>query len=163
NYVSVMNYQHAYGIPQTDPNGGQDFDGSGTGSGYITDYSPPRFMTPAGLTRGPAPLASLVESSLHESTVLASVDPANPLLFTNGKGALVQSPLNGDINKDGSPDGVDWTGNGNTTDGAGLAVNIDNSGGVLVACANTTIQSTPMTGHDDWSNLSLAFGQFGDS
>ena len=63
NYVSTMNYDSAFGILRA-------------GGGMILDYSPPRINL-NGATRGNAPLANLVESSLNETVSLDAGDVSN--------------------------------------------------------------------------------------
>ena len=138
NFVSVMNYDNQFRINQA-------------GGGRIIDYSPPRF---AG-GRGIAPLATLVENSLNEATILDNTDATNQFVFVNSTGAKVRSQLN-------QP--VDWNGDGDTNDSS-LAVNIDTSSaatGQPAACTNGSSTDT-LNGHDDWSNIVLNFRPFGDS
>lgn len=172
NYVSIMNYDHQPGIPQPGGVGGQDLDGDGIGDGVIIDFSPPRYHVPAGMGRAPAPFQSLVEMTLSEGVVLAGNDRANRMIFVNADGAKVTAAVNGDFDSDGPGDGngnmlgdgVDWDDSGDTM-GSGLAVNIDTSsmGGTPVDCTNTLIDTNAMTGYDDWANISLGFGHFGDA
>jgi len=144
NFVSVMNYDNQFGIRQV-------------GGGTILDFSPPRF---AG-GRGVAPLPTLSENNLDESMILDSTDGSNRFVFTNPNGRKVQSALN---------QRVDWNSDGDTTD-SGLTGNIDTADDNDTAdtsddsparCANSASNST-LTGHDDWTRISLPFRQFGDS
>jgi uncharacterized repeat protein (TIGR01451 family) len=137
NYVSVMNYDNQFGINQA-------------GGGTIFDYSPPRF---AG-GRGSVPTVNLVENNLNEATILDAVDATNRFVFTNLGGLKVQNPMNA---------GADWNGDGDTADNP-VTVNIDTNatGGGPAACANNATNSS-LTPFDDWTNISLAFRQFGDS
>lgn len=174
NYVSIMNYDHRPGIFQVGGVGGQDLDGDGVEDGVIIDYSPPRYATPAGLTRTAAPYPSLIEDTLNENLVMAANDRANRMIFVNASGDKVQAQVNGDFDNDGPGDGngnglgdgVDWDDSGDTS-GAGLTVNVDTVGGsgTPSACDNSTIRTAadPLTGYNDWFNLSLGFGHFGDA
>ncbi|MBN1312946.1 MAG: DUF11 domain-containing protein [Anaerolineae bacterium] len=145
NYVSVMNHDLQLGIPQV-------------GGGLIVDYSGPRSSSGRGL----APLLKLVENDLSEAIILDPTDLSNRFIFVNMLGQKVQSPLNGDVTGDGVVDGIDWNGDGSFT-GSTLVINIDTSdtGGHLPQCTNGSFNST-LVGHDDWSNISLPFRQFGD-
>jgi uncharacterized repeat protein (TIGR01451 family) len=155
-YVSVMNYDHQFGINQ---NGGTS----------ILDYSPPRF---AG-DRGVAPLPTVVENNLTESTILDPTDPANQFAFTNANGRKVRTPLQGmDIDGDGTIDGTDWNGDGAVTAGVLPPINVDtadNNGtpgntadDAPQACINGSSNGT-LAGSDDWTQISLQFRQFGDA
>lgn len=144
NFVSVMNYDNQFGIRQV-------------GGASILDFSPPRF---AG-GRGAAPLPTLFENNLNESMILDPTDGSNRFVYTNPNGRKVQSALN---------QRVDWNSDGDTTD-SGLTGNIDTADDNDTAdtsddsparCANSTSNST-LTGHDDWTRISLPFRQFGDS
>ena len=141
NYLSVMNYNHSFGL--------QRLDGA-----TVIDYSPPRQSSGA---RGTAPLGPLVENSLSESAVLDPADPQYLLTYTDAVRRRRQSPV-------GMP--VDWTGEGTTAPGT-VAVNIDTSGldGLPENCTNTDILTAadPLLGHDDWHAVSLPFVQFGES
>jgi hypothetical protein len=138
-YVSVMNYDLQFGIPQN-------------GGGSILDYSPPRF---AG-GRGAAPLITLDESNLDESLVLDGTDPSNRFVFVNSAGRKTQRPLNG---------ASDWNADGTPPSAPGLTINVDTSDSVSgrpSACTNNASNGT-LTGYDDWANIALSFRQFGDS
>jgi hypothetical protein len=138
NYVSVMNYDHQFGIPQA-------------GGGSIIDFSPPRF---AG-GRGAAPLGNLVENDLDDNAVLDGTDATNRFIFTDPAGRKVQAPLNL---------GVNWNSDTDPPFESNQAINVDtaNTAGNPAACANTATNST-LTGHDDWSNMRLDFRSFADS
>ncbi|MHC4443704.1 MAG: 6-bladed beta-propeller [Planctomycetota bacterium] len=152
NFVSVMNYDNQFGI-WLNGGGGQDLDGNGVPDGQIIDYSPPR--NSAG--RGVAPLSTLAEDDLDESTALDAADPDNQLIFVNDNGQKVRTGVNG---------GVDWSGDGDTND-SNISVNIDTSGtdGRPSDCTNANITQDPpgLVGSDDWSVISLGFRQFGDA
>jgi hypothetical protein len=139
NYVSVMNYDLQFGIPQN-------------GGGRVLDYSPPRFAGGHGV----APLIPLDERKLDESLVLDGTDPSNRFIFVNSRGRKSQRPLNGP---------ADWNADGTPPSASGLPVNIDTSDSVSGGPSNCTnnVLSTNLTGHDDWSNIALSFRQFGDS
>jgi hypothetical protein len=139
NYVSVMNYDLQFGIPQN-------------GGGAILDYSPPRF---AG-GRGVVPLITLDENNLDESLVLDGTDVSNRFVFVASGGGKTQRPLNG---------AADWNADGTPPSASGLPVNIDTSDSVSGGSSNCTnnVLSTNLTGHDDWANVALSFRQFGDS
>lgn len=139
NYVSVMNYDHAGGILQV-------------GGSKIIDYSPPR----VGNARGIAPLEPLDEKNLSEGTILDNSDNVNQFVFVNANGGKVRSALNL---------GIDWNGNGVVEPTlSDLDVNIDTVGqnGEPKKCLNDDLD-THMSGHDDWSRISLPFRHFGDS
>jgi uncharacterized repeat protein (TIGR01451 family) len=137
NYVSVMNYDDQFAINQA-------------GGGTILDYSPPRF---AG-GRGAVPAVNLVENNLNEATIIDGTDATNRFVFTNLGGNKVQNPTNAR---------ADWNGDGDTNDNP-LTVNIDTSdvNGNPGGCTNSATNST-LKPFDDWTNIALAFRQFGDS
>jgi hypothetical protein len=141
NYLSVMNYDH--------PEGVQRLDGS-----TVLDFSPPRQISGA---RGTAPLDDLVEQMLSESVVLDPADLQSLLVYTDAGGNKRQAPV-------GAP--VDWSGNG-VISGSPVAVNIDSAGldGLPKICKNVIIRdgTSPLTGYDDWRNISMPFIQFGES
>ena len=145
NYVSVMNYDLQFGIPQV-------------GGGTIIDYSPPR--TAAG--RGIAPLPQLNESGLDEVSesgvpvVLDPGDGSNRTVFVNCGGAKAQQNLNQSLNWNSDPDPPFET---------NLSCNIDTSdaaSGLPPACQNASSTSI-LTGYDDWTNIKIDFRQFADS
>jgi uncharacterized repeat protein (TIGR01451 family) len=150
NYLSVMNYDH--------PDGIQRLDGS-----IVLDFSPPRQTTGA---RGTAPLGDqdlgggrrgLIEQMLSETAVLDPADLQSLLVYTDPGRNKRQSRV-------GAP--VDWNGNG-VLSGGTVAVNIDNAGldGYPERCENNVIRGpdAPLTGYDDWRNISMPFIQFGES
>jgi uncharacterized repeat protein (TIGR01451 family) len=156
NYISVMNYDLQFGIPQN-------------GGAMILDYSPPRHTNGRGL----APLPTLAENSLSETMVLDPGDPSNRMVYTNANGRKAQWPVRG-ANRGGSPDfdGPDYDAdnmldtalltsgiNIDTADSRGTATTADDN---PQACLNTTTNDT-LTGHDDWSRISLPFRQFSKS
>ncbi|MEZ4570849.1 MAG: hypothetical protein R2849_11085 [Thermomicrobiales bacterium] len=137
NYLSVMNYDHQFGISQTD----------GTS---ILDYSPPRTLT----GRGTAPLPSLNEDGgLSEATVLDPTDANNRFVFTDSNGSKILNPMNM---------AADWNGDG-IVGGENLRVNISdaNDSGNPARCDNDDF--TVLEGHDDWTNISVPFRHFGDA
>lgn len=142
NYVSVMNYDLQFGIPQA-------------GGGKIYDYAPPRFSG----GRGSAPLADLEENDLDERIILDPTDSTNRTKYTDDVGRKVQTQLDVPI---------DWNGDGDTNDpptGDTLKVNIDTkdaSSGEPDDCGNGSSSRT-LTGFDDWSAISIPFRQFGDA
>ena len=156
NYISVMNYDLQFGIPQN----------VGTN---IIDYSPPRY---AG-GRGSAPLPSLVENNLLETQVLDPNDTSNRMVYTNANGRKAQWPVRGaNRNADAALEGPDYDSDGildtvavtvginlDTGDSRGTATAADDA---PPACVNAT-NNTTLVGHDDWSRISLPFRQFGDS
>ena len=147
-YVSVMDYDLQFGISQAD------------GSQAIYDYSPPRF---AG-GRGVAPLATIAENALNEGLIFDGTDPINMFAFTNANGAKVRSPVNGDVNGDGTADGVDWNGDGSFTNGSSLTVNVDTSAtsnGRPAACTNGATNSS-LDGFNDWNVVAVSFRGFED-
>ena len=83
-----------------------------------------------------------------------STDAQNRFVFVDGNGAKVQTNLN-------AP--PDWDGDGNAGENP-VTVNVDTSGtnGRPGACTNSDDDDT-LTGHDDWSRVSIRFRQFGDS
>lgn len=142
NYVSVMNYDLQFGIPQA-------------GGGAILDYSPPRHA--AG--RGTAPLATIKEDNLDDNIIFDSTDATNRFVFKSGMNR-VQNPLNTTVN---------WAGDVDPPRESDNTVNVDTS--ILAgtppvqrpaACQNSATDST-LTGHDDWSVIAIPFRQFGDS
>lgn len=138
NYVSVMNYDLQFGIPQ---------DGS---TGSIIDYSPPRF--PGG--RGVAPLPTLDENHLDETLILDPTDGSNMMVWTDDGGLKTQAPL------DEAPD---WDGGGLAI-GTDVKVNLNDDGnGENPAACDNVLASSTLTGHDDWSVVAVNFRPFGDS
>lgn len=91
NYLSVMNYDYQFGIPQVATSlQGTDFDGDSILE--ILDFSPPRHDFVDGTT-GLAPLRTgatgdLVESSLLETTVLDAFDTENMFIFSSGQAVI---------------------------------------------------------------------------
>jgi uncharacterized repeat protein (TIGR01451 family) len=118
--------------------------------GTPNEYSPPRTT----MGRGLPVLPTLREDALDESQVLDPTDDTNFLRFVDGAGQLVTSPLN---------EPVDWNGNG-VIDPVSVAVNIDTSPALAPTslCTNDSVDGV-LTGHDDWSNISLGFRQDGDA
>jgi len=148
NYVSVMNYDLQFGIPQNAGSGqGQDFDGNGTLE--ILDYSPPRF--PGG--RGAAPLQTLVESSLPEGVVLDNTDAANQLVFVRTGAGKIPWALNA---------GIDWAGDGAPPLTAPMNVNTVGLNGRPPACRNT-LMGESLDGFHDWNFISLNQRLFADA
>ena len=156
-YVSVMNYDHQFGIRRNAGVAGQDLDGNGADDGRIIDFAPPRFnaTTPGG--RGAA-LPTLAEDNLDETALLDATDAANQLAFVNDNGDKTRSALDTANNYSGDMDSSD----------TGLTVNVDTSditSGRPGDCTNATITSNPpgLQWYDDWMMVSLPFLQFGDS
>jgi uncharacterized repeat protein (TIGR01451 family) len=95
NYVSVMNYDYQFGIPQTPSSlQGDDFDGNGTLE--IIDFSPPRHDFADGLT-GLPPLrtgatADLDETALLETSVLDIFDAENMFFYTTAQPVTAALP-----------------------------------------------------------------------
>ena len=138
NYMSVMNYDYAFGIPQV----------SGPS---IIDFSPPRH------SRGRAfrPLPVLQEDNLDETVVLDPNDASNQLIFVDRHGRKVRSAVG---------QRIDWNSDGDTND-TSARINIDTSSSVSgrpALCTNSSTSSR-LESFDDWSNMVLAFQQFGDS
>ncbi|MGW3148886.1 CARDB domain-containing protein [Streptomyces sp. NPDC001177] len=138
NYVSVMSYSMAGGIPRA-------------GGGTIVDFSPAR-ITAFGRPPGPnapgrstAVLPELKEDDLHENRVLDPNDGVNQFVFSDGAGTVRTVPLN---------QNPDWNGDnpaGFGDDGdAKQTVNIDATG--AKDCANNTTDET-LKGHDDWARV----------
>jgi len=147
NYVSVMNYDHQFGIIQNVGSGqGQDFNSDGILE--ILDYSPPRF--PNG--RGRAPLPTLIEGLLDESIILDPRDTANQFIFTNPLGKF-DNPLN---------QRADWSGDGDTNDYCIpnqdncpiFNVNTVGLDGIPPDCANDFTNQS-LNGYNDWLNIRL--------
>jgi uncharacterized repeat protein (TIGR01451 family) len=168
NYVSVMNYDHPAGIPQTGGAGqiGVDSDGDGVNDTFFNlDYSPPRF--PGG--RSSASLPALLETGLSElGFILDPQDTLNQFIYTDAAGQKVRVPLAGlDFDGDGVRDGIDLNADTDALD-AGLSVNLDttdSAGNPDPDCANGVLASTAaeaLRPWDDWSNIALGFRQFGD-
>lgn len=155
NYVSLMSYRYK-GI-------------SRRGGGIVLDFSPPR-VSVDGATRGLAPI-DLVENALDERAPLDAGDPVNRFTFVNGRGDAVTTQINGDVDGDGTFDGINWNGDDDPPFELALQqVNIDTRSdeeasrggvGVLGVCANTT-DSDELTGFHDWDNIVLNFRRFGD-
>jgi uncharacterized repeat protein (TIGR01451 family) len=146
NYVSVMNYDHALGIWRR------------SGATRMLDYSPPRFVGGRGL----APLPTLEEDDLDETVPLDANDPINRFVYTLANRAKIQWPLDGDADGDGAFDRIPWDGDGALE--TSVRVNIDNSNekGRPEDCSNLT-STEELTGHDDWSRISLPFRHFGNA
>lgn len=150
NYVSIMNYDLAFGIPQV-------------GGGLIIDFSPPRF--PGG--RGAAPLAHLNEETLNENVIMDATDPTNRFIFlpprpapdTNMPWVKVQAPLNAFPN---------WNNDVDPPREPSVRVNINGAainaaGKAFPAACNTEDIEKDLTGSDDWSHIVLPFGRFKES
>lgn len=145
NYLSVMNYNLQFGIVRAT-------------RGTILDFSPPRIALD-GSVRGVAPLASLVENALSETTAVDPTDGANQIVFMSGLGLIASVPASA------LPD---WTGDATLPTAAGI--NIDT--GIpatattvamgVAACANASRSST-LAGDDDWARVGLNLRQFGAS
>ena len=135
NYVSVMNYDQQFGIPQA-------------GGGTTLDYSPPRFLG----GRGVAPLPQLRENALNENTILDATDATNRFIFVNTAGNKIQAALNLNPNYNNDTDPPRET---------SLTANIDTVGttGAPANCANNASSST-LNGFDDWTNIRLDFKPF---
>jgi len=147
NYISVMSYDLQFGIPQN-PGSGQGQDLNGDGTLEIIDYSPPR--TPTG--RRNAPLATLIESSLSDGTVLDSADAANQFIYTRGPAGKFTLPLN---------QGIDWAGDGATTSGGVLNINTSGTNGRPASCTNLKVET--LAGSNDWNFISLNLRYFKNS
>lgn len=141
NYLSIMNYDH---------NEIQRLDGS-----TVLDFSPAR--QPDG-TRGTAPLPDLIEDAgLDEPPALDPADPHHLIAFTDPNRNKLFRPVG---------TAIDW----NNMNGAvelDRTVNIDtsNADGDPEKCTNADLRTAqnPLTGHDDWTAVSLPFIQFGES
>ena len=139
NYVSVMNYDLQFGIPQL----GSTFN--------IIDYSPPRF--PGG--RGVAPLPTIKENDLDETEVLDPSDTSNMFVHVDPIGRKLQSALGFNPNWDGNP----WI-----TDAQDVKANVDDDGiGESPAACDNVSSTNTHEGHDDWSVVAINFRPFGDS
>lgn len=140
NYISVMNYDHASGIPQYG------------GSNFLVDYSPPRS---GGGVRGRIPLPRLNEDGgLIDSLIMDPGDFFNRYIFRDANGDLVQRQANNPADWDSDP----------TTSLVGFTANIDTvdlDGDRSDDCLNYDLEL--LEGSDDWSAISLPFRQFGDS
>ncbi len=145
NYISVMSYTQQHAIYHNILVDGRFV------SEPIIDFSPPRLTNTNG-SRGAVPLPTLFEDNLDERFVLDPTDPNNQFVFINGNGELVRSHVNSL---------VDWDGDGVLSE-ATVTVNIDTAESTDHAC-NNAVENSELTGHDDWSNISLPFLHFGDS
>jgi uncharacterized repeat protein (TIGR01451 family) len=134
NYISVMNYDLQFGIPQN------------AGVAQIIDYSPPRF--PGG--RGAASIQTLNESGLPEGAVLDSTDPSNQLVYTRGAAGKFSLPLNQPI---------DWAADGPAA--GALNVNTSGTNGSPPACTNSIVET--LVGFNDWNFISLNLQFFKNS
>lgn len=152
NYVSVMNYDFAFGIPRNNVVNSQDLDLDGISDDYILDYSPPRF--PGG--RGTAPLPAISfdpnipgvidETLLDERREYDPVDPENRFAFRDQNGSARTLPL------DTPPDY-----NGDSTNDALIAPIDLNGDGEL----NGDSGDEPLEGFHDWNNIQLDFKSIG--
>ncbi|GHH79742.1 hypothetical protein GCM10018781_58500 [Kitasatospora indigofera] len=144
NYVSLMNYDLAAGIPRV-------------GGGVLLDYSPPRINVD-GTSRGAAPLADLVETNLTEPTPLDPTDPRNRFRFVDRAGQKLTDNLD---------TGPNWNSDTDPPFETALPTNIDTAGPGPVrtpaACIANTSTDETIHGSDDWTAVSLPFRQFGDS
>ena len=142
NFVSIMNYDLQSGIPRV-------------GGGMILDYSPPRILI-NGSTRGAAPLGNLVETNLLEPTVLDPSDGSNRFVFVSTPGTKITNTLNVAPN---------WNQDVDPPLETAPATNINTAGpnGRPTACGLNTSNNETLQGADDWTFVSLAFRQFGDS
>ncbi len=185
NYVSIMNYDYPFGIPQRIPPATTPFF-------YIIDFSPPRF--PGG--RGAAPLAVLNEMKLDETSPLDQTDTFNMFKFRQyfrkgTEGGPVDFGCSNGVDDNGNVlfdrddpacykkvetplnEPVDWDGDGKT-DNTNVTANIDLPGNKNVELPLSTLELSPIycddnsaltefDGFNDWLHISLPFRQFGDS
>jgi hypothetical protein len=166
NYVSLMSYDFALGIPQNmgSPNT-FDVNLDGLPDPILLDFSPPRHAN--GRTFAGYP--TLVETNLSEPTQLDATDPSNQTVFVDAAGVIQRPPVSGtDLNGDAML-GVDWSADADELD-LGIMANVDTQDAALArnaGCANLPTMNapdpTPMLWHDDWTNIQIPFQQFGNS
>lgn len=152
NYVSVMNYDHQFGIQRVD-------------GGILIDYSRPRIALD-GSSRGRV-LPTLDESSLDETAVLDPNDNINLGVYLPIASVIRQIfrlDQNADYSGDGPAGDPPW-------ETAVTGANINNTpprttpptaGQGPNGCRNSATGQT-LTGYDDWANISVPFRHFGDS
>jgi uncharacterized repeat protein (TIGR01451 family) len=190
NYVSMMNYNYGFSIPQA-------------GGGELIDFAPPLCATcPGGRGAIPAPLD---ETQLDETVVLDPNDSQNMFQFRDLLAITTGWPMNGmDTDGDGSPD-VDWSGEGMISNAPGPA-DINEDGKCVEPGPDAVSDTTPavddvllsgdvihdgpnrqcdtarnpmsddvqrrsvgasqpdvLAAYDDWSNIVLNPREFGDS
>lgn len=141
NYISMMNYNYGLCIPQVD-------------GGCILDFAPPLCAScPGG--RGVFPPPEIEEDDLDEAYVLDPNDDNNIFVFRDDANPQVTTtwPADTDVDGDGIPDGVDWNADGSQDD-SGLMIDTNEDG---------EVDTDPLLGHDDWTNLAIGFAQFGEA
>ena len=143
NYVSIMNYDHSFGITRDD------------GSTFY-DYAPARTSDTG---RGPPAVPDLSEKTLRETAAINGSDSVSRTIFTDGAGTVRSVSL------DTPPD---WNGDGSNTVGT-VDVDIDIPGVPAGAVPPRTYCSPNGSGYqvlrawDDWTTISLPFRQFGNA
>lgn len=127
NYVSMMNYNYGFSIPQI------------SGGGLI-DFAPPLCAAcPGG--RGAIP-ADLDETQLDETVVLDPNDAENVFQFRDVFAITTGSPMSGqDSDNDGAPD-IDWSGDGAISNAPG-PVDINEDGKCVAPGSDGVADSTP--------------------
>jgi hypothetical protein len=137
-YVSVMNYDNQSGVRRK-------------AGGRILDYSPPRRAL-NGSTRGTKLLGPLIENKLDDGVQVDPIDADNQYVFVDPLGQKRTQTLNAPSN---------WNGDTDPPLELGQVVNIDTSGlgGDPAGCTNSS-KDELLLGFDDWSVISLQFGQF---
>jgi uncharacterized repeat protein (TIGR01451 family) len=138
NYVSVMNYDIASGIPRD-------------GGGLLLDFSPARIDLFNGTRRSKAPLDTLKENELYEDVALNPEDSQNEFVFLDGnrvKRTIELSTL------------PDWNGDNPTGSGddghTKQIVNIDNTGAddcTELSANSPATTDSQLTGSDDWKTV----------
>lgn len=138
NYVSVMNYRMQGGILRV-------------AGGMVLDYSPPLLALGAP-GRGAAPLATLVEDALSETTPIDPTDNANQTSFSNGALGMSTIALNAN---------PDWSGGPGAPAAAGVNINSGVGGGPRECTDASTTDR--LAGDDDWSRITVNLRAFGAS
>lgn len=150
NYVSVMNYDHTFGVRRV-------------GGGAIVDFSPPRRGL-GGSDRGVAPLGPLVENALFEdvpASILDATDAANRFVFSPAAGNVVQRNLN--LLPNWSNDAIDPPFESRTAPPPAIPIVGNINVGFAPDCstsAGNLAANETLNGFHDWNAISLPFRQF---
>jgi hypothetical protein len=173
NYVSVMNYDHSFGILQMPTSFQPMHDGNGNGildERVVLDFSPIRYDDASfrrTRTLGGSP--QLLETSLNEAIAIDPADSNNSTAFVvnNPAGNFLfprVSMLGVDFDGDMIPDGYDFSADGLIS---GAVADIDRRDDANVrssACSfNNGLSAAPMLWHDDWGSIEIGVRRWGDT
>jgi len=94
NYLSIMNYVYAGGVPRDD-------DGDGVFENRSSNLSP---LPLDDDNRARAPLDDLIENQLDESAIVDDTDPVHAIRWVDANGIGRSSAINAPVNWDGNTD-----------------------------------------------------------